>query len=174
MDSVFLKIFGIFTTVLMFYASDTGISQTVSHMSDSEQKDFKTKDEAFWKARLTPGQYFVLRERGTERAFTGEYDDFNEEGIFVCAGCGNKLFDSGAKYDSGSGWPSFWDILSDENIEIKMDTSYGMKRREVRCASCGGHLGHVFRDGPKPTGSRYCINSAALRFLPADKNPKQP
>jgi peptide-methionine (R)-S-oxide reductase len=120
--------------------------------------------EEKWKKKLTTEEYHVLREKGTEAPFTGELVDNKREGKYVCAGCGSELFLSDAKYDSGSGWPSFWEPKSEENIETKSDGSLGMKRIEVTCKKCGGHLGHVFEDGPKPTGLRYCINSAALHF----------
>jgi peptide-methionine (R)-S-oxide reductase len=128
------------------------------------------KSEEEWKRELTPEQYHVLREKGTERAFTGEYYHNKEKGVYRCAGCGAELFDSDTKYDSGSGWPSFFLPLSKDDIEERSEGSLFMKRTEVLCAKCGGHLGHVFDDGPKPTGLRYCINSASLKF---DKSKKK-
>ena len=121
-----------------------------------------SKSESEWRAELDPEQYRVLREKGTEAPFSGEYDHVFESGTYHCAGCGAELFSSEAKYDSGCGWPAFYAPASDEAIDEEVDTSYGMVRTEVMCASCGGHLGHVFPDGPHPTGLRYCINSAAL------------
>ena len=124
------------------------------------------KSDAEWRSELTPAQYHVLREKGTERAFTGEYAHSMEPGRYVCAGCGNEVFRSDEKFESGSGWPSFWAPSSKDAVETEADRSYGMVRTEVKCSDCGGHLGHVFDDGPNPTGLRYCINSAALKREP--------
>lgn len=122
------------------------------------------KSEEDWKKELTPETYRIMWKKGTEPPFTGKYDHHHEEGTYYCAGCGNPLFESGAKYDSGSGWPSFYQPQSDSGIATDVDQSLGMQRIEVKCSKCGGHLGHVFEDGPDPTGLRYCINSAALDF----------
>lgn len=118
--------------------------------------------ESEWREKLTPEQYQVLRQGGTERAFTGKYWDSKARGVYRCAGCGEQLFSSDTKYESHSGWPSFFQPLGEGAIEEDVDRSYGMVRTEIKCANCGGHLGHVFDDGPNPTGLRYCVNSASL------------
>ena len=124
--------------------------------------------ETEWRVKLTPEQYHVLREGGTERAFTGKYWDSKKPGVYKCAGCGEELFSSDTKFESGSGWPSFFKPLDPEMIEEVDDSSFGMVRTEIRCSNCGGHLGHVFDDGPNPTGLRYCINSVSLDLDQAD------
>jgi peptide-methionine (R)-S-oxide reductase len=124
----------------------------------------KTDEE--WKAELSPEQYQVLRKAGTERAFTGKYVNNHDDGTYRCAACGNVLFDSTTKFESGSGWPSFYEPMVAEAVELVEDRSHGMVRTEVRCRRCGSHLGHVFEDGPKPTGDRFCMNSLSLDFVP--------
>jgi peptide-methionine (R)-S-oxide reductase len=123
------------------------------------------KSDQEWREELSAEQYHILREAGTERPFSGQYVNTEDDGVYTCAGCGANLFSSDTKFHSGSGWPSFWDVVDQGNVELREDTSHGMRRTEIRCAQCGGHLGHVFTDGPRDkTGLRYCINSAALEF----------
>ena len=131
-----------------------------------EMSEKTRKSEEEWRRELSPEQYRILRQKGTERAFTGRFWDHKEAGTYRCAGCGEPLFSSDTKFESGSGWPSFYRPLEDEHVETEDDRSLGMQRTEVLCSSCGGHLGHVFEDGPRPTGLRYCINSASLDFEP--------
>jgi peptide-methionine (R)-S-oxide reductase len=122
------------------------------------------KTETQWRSELSAEQYHVLREKGTERAFTGAYWDTKSQGVYRCAGCGEALFESGSKFDSGTGWPSFWQPADEQAVETETDRAFGMTRTEVHCRRCGSHLGHVFPDGPQPTGLRYCINSISLEL----------
>jgi peptide-methionine (R)-S-oxide reductase len=133
---------------------------------DPTMSDKVDKSEREWRESLSPEQYHVLREKGTERAFTGAYWDAHDRAVYLCAGCGEELFRSDEKFDSGSGWPSFWQPARADAVETETDTTHGMVRTEAMCRRCGGHLGHVFPDGPRPTGLRYCINSAALKQVP--------
>ena len=129
-----------------------------------EKMEKIAKSDAEWRAELSPDEYHILREKGTERAFTGEYYKTKTPGVYLCRGCGQELFSSDSKYESGSGWPSFYAPVAPDRVEEHVDDSFGMRRVEITCSRCGGHLGHVFPDGPQPTGLRYCMNSASLKL----------
>jgi peptide-methionine (R)-S-oxide reductase len=155
----------IFILISFMVAGFFLIGQTNEESSKGFLMDKVVKSDQDWEICLTPEEYQVLREKGTERAFSGKYYKHKEEGTYVCAGCDNELFSSDTKYDSGSGWPAFFDALDENKVNSKRDITFGMIRTEISCAKCDSHLGHIFEDGPKPTGLRYCVNSLSLNFI---------
>lgn len=174
---VFLLIIGLASLWINFTPADSAALAKVKNLSEPDStnhngvnmdnKVVKTDEE--WKKELTPEEYRILREKGTERAFTGKYWDHHEIGTYICAACGTELFESNTKFDSGCGWPSYFEPIDSSRIIYNDDSSFGMKRTEVICAKCDGHLGHVFDDGPPPTGLRYCINSGSMKFIEKEK-----
>lgn len=148
-------------------AGDDKVGHISPHLKEvnPDKIDWKSKPDSYWKEVLTPVQYNVTREEGTERAFTGQFWDYKEKGTYTCSNCGQHLFSSETKYKSGTGWPSFYQPLNSSAVGERQDSKFGMVRVEVHCSRCGAHLGHVFKDGPEPTGLRYCMNSVSLNFI---------
>jgi peptide-methionine (R)-S-oxide reductase len=174
MRSFFIFISALIIGLIIFTPKITDSQSAADSLrtENRKEKDMErkiNKSDSEWRKILSEEQFYVLRENGTERAFTGKYDKFFEDGNYYCAACGNLLFNSKTKYNSGSGWPSFYDFADEGSIITAGDNSFGMERDEISCAKCGGHLGHVFEDGPPPTGLRYCINSISLNFEPKTK-----
>lgn len=165
----------LFLLIMFIVLTEIQFGQSIEKAKKSDMKGESNrmsgiKNENEWENLLSPEEYHILREKGTERPFKGKYWDFFEKGTYKCAACGQVLFTSGTKFDAGCGWPSFYDVVNNKNVVLKDDFSFGMQRIEVMCSNCGGHLGHVFADGPKPTGQRYCINSVSIKFEKAENN----
>ncbi|WP_421774509.1 peptide-methionine (R)-S-oxide reductase MsrB [Gracilimonas sp.] len=161
-------------TIHQYDKEQAGIEMVAARQDTTPEEDYPfKKTEAEWKEILTSKEYRILRERGTELPYVNEYDDNKRKGIYVCGGCGQKLYSSEHKYDSGTGWPSFWQPLADSLVGEREDNSLFMTRTEIVCSNCGSHLGHVFDDGPQPTGLRYCMNSLAMDFIPDNEVPTE-